>query len=74
MKASHRLQKRVAVLETLVGRSVDCALESKNNVERCEWDFARTNLRNLFLNAAKIKHQRATVLRLLRRSRKEYER
>lgn len=74
MKASHRLQKRLAVIEKLLSRSVDCALESKNNVERCEWDFAATNLRNLFFNAAAIKRQRATVLRALCLARKESER
>jgi hypothetical protein len=58
-------------LERNVSRTVDCLLESKNNVHRREWDLAATNLRKLFRNATAIQNQRPTVLRQLRLARKD---
>jgi hypothetical protein len=73
MSRKSQLQDRLAKLRQLVGGAVDCLLESQNNVERAEWDFATTNLQKLFRNAAAIARERRNVLADLRRARREQE-
>lgn len=74
MRATGELNKRLRSVKQLAEGTVDCVLESLTNVQRGEWDFAVTNLRMLFRDAAKMVRQRTAVLRRLRLARKEVER
>ena len=70
VKSARRLQARLAKLTALVSGSVDCVLESQNNVARSEWEFAEKNLRTLFCNATVIAKLRQPVIREVRQLRK----
>ena len=71
MRLQAKLRRQIVALEKLSSWQVDCVLESKNNVQRHEWKFAKTNLRMLFRNADAISKQRNATFRLLRQATKE---
>lgn len=71
MNSVTRLQRRLARIGQLVSGIVDCYHESRNDLDRQEWDLLDTNLRTLFRNGTAIARLRRAVLRALRQARKE---
>lgn len=71
MSRRSQLKRRLGTLESHVSGLVDCLHETKNNLARGEWDFAKSNLRILFRNATVIHGQRQTVLRELTAARRK---
>ena len=73
MSARTILKRQLAEVRRLTLGSLDCVDESRNNLDRSEWELLEKNLRTILHNGARITLRRKAVLILLRQARTEEE-